>query len=320
MSTPADENIKIFTGTGHPELAQQIADYLGLSLAKRQLGTFADGEIHVVIGESVRGKDVYVVQSLARPVNDRVMELLVLVDALRRSSARTITAVIPYFAYARQDRQDRPRSPITAKLVADLVVTSGVDRVMAMDLHAAQIQGFFRCPVEHLFGYKVLTDAMKGLQRADESDVVVVSPDAGGVERARRASAKLGVDLAIIDKRRSGPNVAEVMHVIGDVAGRRAFLVDDMIDTAGTLCSAAAALRANGATSVSAFATHGLFNGPAIDRIADSALDAVYIGNTIPLSAEAQASPKVRVLSMGATIGEAIKRVHGEASVSSLWQ
>lgn len=320
MTSTVDESIRIFTGNAHPELAQQIADYLGLPLGKRHVGKFADGEVHVVIGESVRGKDVYVVQTLSRPVNDHIMELLVLVDALRRSSARSITAVLPYVAYARQDRQDRPRAPITAKLVANLVTTAGVDRVMAMDLHAAQIQGFFSCPVEHLYAFKVLVEAMRTIVGEDSSDVVVVAPDAGGVERARRVSARLGVDLAIIDKRRSGPNVAEVMHVIGDVHGRRAFIVDDMIDTAGTLCSAASALRANGASEVHAFATHGLLNGPAVERIHESVLSAVYVTNTIPLESSAQACLKIRSLSVGATLGEAIKRVHVEASVSSLWQ
>lgn len=320
MTNSADESIKIFTGSAHPQLAQEIADYLGLPLGKRHVGRFADGECHVMVNESVRGKDVYVVQSLCRPVNDHVMELLVLMDALARSSAKSITAVLPYVAYARQDRQDRPRAPITAKLVANLVTTAGADRVMAMDLHAAQIQGFFDCPVEHLFGFKVLVEAMQRVAAGHTHDVVVVAPDAGGVERARRVSARLGTDLAIIDKRRSGPNVAEVMHVIGDVSGRRALLVDDMIDTAGTLCSAAKALKESGATEVYAFATHGLFNGPAVDRIAESALSAVYVTNTIPLEPHAQACPKIRVLSVGATIGEAIKRVHVEASVSSLWQ
>jgi len=319
MATPADDSIKLFSGNANPTLAEETAAYLGLTLGNVTCGTFADGEVHVSINESVRGKDVYLIQSLSRPVNDHVMELLVMVDAVRRASAKSITAVIPYYAYARQDRQDRPRTPITAKLLADLVVASGVDRVMAMDLHAAQIQGFFRCPVEHLYGSRVLVEAMRELVNGQRDTCVVVSPDAGGVERARYVSSKLGVQLAIIDKRRSKPNVAEVMHVIGDVRGMTAFIVDDMIDTAGTLCSAAAALKENGATKVYAFATHGLFNGSAIERIDVSVLEQVYVTNTIPLQRNAIDCARIEVLGVGATIGEAIRRVHGEASVSSLW-
>lgn len=314
-----DDSIKLFTGTANHGLALEIATYLDLPLAKCQVGKFADGEIHVVLGESVRGKDVYVIQSLSRPVNDHVMELLVLVDAMRRASAKTITAVLPYYAYARQDRQDRPRTPITAKLMADLLMASGVDRVMAMDLHAAQIQGFFSVPLEHLYGSKVLIDRARTLINGRTDDFVVVSPDAGGVERARYVSGRLGTGLAIIDKRRTKPNVAEVMHVIGDVTGKAALIVDDMIDTAGTLCSAAGALRDNGATEIYAFATHGLLNGPAVDRIMSSALSGVFVCNTIPLAENAQNCPKIEMLSVGNVIGEAIKRVHGEASVSSLW-
>jgi ribose-phosphate pyrophosphokinase len=242
-----------------------------------------------------------------------------MLDALKRASAGTITAVIPYYAYARQDRQDRPRTPITAKLVADLLRAAGADRVMAMDLHAAQIQGFFSCPLEHLYGSRALVSAMREVMDTVETECVVVAPDAGGVERARYASAKLGLGLAIIDKRRSGPNIAEVMHVIGDVEGRTAFIVDDMIDTAGTLCSAATALKTNGAAAVHAFATHGMFNGPAVARIDRSELSSVVVTDTIPLQPNASACERIQVRSVGATIGEAIKRVHGEASVSSLF-
>lgn len=319
MSASVDDTIRIFSGNAHPALGEEVASYLGVTLGERLVERFADGEIRVAIDESVRGTDVFVVQSLSRPVNDQVMELLVMVDALKRSSARSITAVLPYYAYARQDRQDRPRAPITAKLLADLIVTSGVDRVMAMDLHAAQIQGFFQVPVEHLYASKVLVSAMRTAAGGELDDVVVVAPDAGGVERARYASKKLGTGLAIIDKRRTSPNVAEVMHVIGDVNGCDAFIVDDMIDTAGTLCSAAQALRANGARRVFAFATHGLLNGPAVTRIEESVLERVYVANTIPLRDNAEQCPKIEVVSVGPTIGEAIKRVHVETSVSSLW-
>ena len=318
MARIAGESVTLFTGTAHNTLACEIAEYLGLPLGDRVVSRFADGEVRVVIGESVRGKHVYVVQSLCRPVNDNVMELLIMVDALRRSSAKSITTVLPYYAYARQDRQDRPRTPITAKLLADLLHAAGVDRVLAMDMHAAQIQGFFSQPVEHLYGTKNLIAAMQELTESND-ECIVVAPDAGGVERARYVGNKVGAPIAIIDKRRSGPNVAEVMHVIGEVEGKNCFIFDDMIDTAGTLCSAAAALRENGAKNVWAFATHGLFNGPAADRISNSALEGVYVTNTIPLSEPAQACDRIHVVSVGDIIGEAICRVQQESSVSSLW-
>lgn len=319
MATSVDDKIKLFTGNAHPALAREVADYLGVGLGEAMVSQFADGEIRVVVGESVRGMDVYVLQSLCRPVNDHIMELMVMIDALKRSSARTITAVLPYFAYARQDRQDRPRTPITAKLVADMITAAGADRVMAMDLHAAQIQGFFQTPVEHLYASKALLAAMRDAAGESLDDLAIVAPDAGGVERSRWFSNKLGTGLAIIDKRRSKPNVAEVMHVIGDVEGRDCFLVDDMIDTAGTLCSAANALKAYGAKRVLAFATHGLLNGPAVSRIEESVLERVVVANTIPLHAEAERSTKIDKVSVGELIGEAIKRVHVESSVSSLW-
>jgi ribose-phosphate pyrophosphokinase len=309
----------LFTGSANPALAYEVASYLGLTMGDATLGRFADGEIHLTINESVRGKDVYVVQSLSRPVNDHVMELLVMIDALKRSSVKSITAVLPYYAYARQDRQDRPRAPITARLVADLLMASGVHRVMAMDLHAAQIQGFFGVPFEHLFGSRVLLTELRRIMESTASEYVVVAPDAGGVERARYISTKLSCPLAIIDKRRPRPNVSEVMHVIGDVDGKTAFIIDDMIDTAGTLCSAATALKANGAQTVYAFATHGLFNGPAVERIATSELESVFVTNTIPLDAAATGCERIKAISVGPTIGEAIKRVHVEQSVSSLF-
>jgi ribose-phosphate pyrophosphokinase len=319
MTDAPDTTISLFTGSANPQLAQEVASYLRLGLGQVSLGRFADGEVHVRIEESVRGKDVYVIQSLSRPVNDHLMELLVMIDALKRSSVKSITAVLPYYAYARQDRQDRPRAPITARLVADLLMASGVHRVMAMDLHAAQIQGFFGTPFEHLYGSRVQLDAMREIIAAGGPESVVVAPDAGGVERARYISTRLGLPLAIIDKRRPRPNVSEVMHVIGDVTDRRAFIVDDMIDTAGTLCSAAKALRNNGAHDVYAFATHGLFNGPAVERIAASDLSAVYVTNTIPATESVAACDRIRFLTVGPTIGEAIKRVHVEQSVSSLF-
>ena len=315
-----EDSIRIFSGSAHPALAEGIADYLQLPLAKCHIDRFADGEVHFVVGESVRGKDVYVIQSLRKPVNDAIMEMLVMLDALRRSSARSITAVIPYFAYARQDRQDRPRTPISARLMADLLQAAGVHRVMAMDLHANQITGFFAVPVDHLNASAVLLEAMRRVNTEGPESCVVVSPDAGGVERARRFSSRLGTGLAIIDKRRSKPNVAEVMHVIGDVAGKDAFLVDDMIDTAGTLCTAAANLKANGARKVFAFASHGLFSGPASDRIARSVLEEVVVTNTIPLKAGAKANEKIVQLSVAPLLAEAIKRVHLKQSVSELFK
>ncbi|MFT6398203.1 MAG: ribose-phosphate pyrophosphokinase [Bradymonadia bacterium] len=319
MPRIAGETVTLFTGTAHPKLASEIAEYLGLPLGDRVVSRFADGEIRVVIGESVRGKHVYLIQPLCRPVNDNVMELLIMVDALRRSSAKSITAVLPYYAYARQDRQDRPRTPITAKLLADLLHAAGIDRVLAMDMHAAQIQGFFSQPVEHLFATKNLISAMSNVPGAVPEDRIIVAPDAGGVERARYVGNKIGAPIAIIDKRRSGPNVAEVMHVIGEVEGKDCFIFDDMIDTAGTLCSAAVALKENGAKRVWAFATHGLFNGPAADRITASVLEGVYVTNTIRLPDAAEACDRIHVVSVGDIIGEAICRVQQESSVSSLW-
>lgn len=315
----SDETIRLFTGTSHTVLAREVAEYLQLPLGGIQVERFADGEVSVMIEESVRGADCYVLQSLCRPVNDALMELMIIVDALKRSSARSITAVLPYYAYARQDRQARPRTPITAKLVADLLTTSGVDRVMAMDLHAGQIQGFFSVPFDHLYATPVLLDAMRTVVGGDPESSIIVSPDAGGVERARQYAKRLGTGMAIIDKRRPKPNVAEVMNVIGDVSGKSALIVDDMIDTAGTLCSAAEALVRNGAEKVYAFATHGLLNGPAGERIENSVLTRVFVTNTVPVKPELLGCSRIEVLSVGAVLGEAIRRVHGYSSVSSLW-
>lgn len=315
----SDHSIRLFTGTSHPVLAQEIADYLDLPLGGIQIDRFADGEVGVAIEESVRGCDCYVIQSPSRTVNDSLMELMVIVDALTRSSAKSITAVLPYYAYARQDRQAKPRTPITAKLVADLLTTSGVHRVMAMDLHAGQIQGFFSVPFDHLYATPVLLEAMQNLVGDSPDDAIIVSPDAGGVERARQYAKRLGTGMAIIDKRRPKPNVSEVMNVIGDVRGKNALIVDDMIDTAGTLCSAAEALVRNGAKKVYAFASHGLFNGPAVERIEASSLSRVIVTNTVPVKPESLGCSRIEVLSVGAVIGEAIRRVHGYSSVSSLW-
>jgi ribose-phosphate pyrophosphokinase len=311
--------LKLFAGTTNPGLAEDIAAHIGMPLGQSQVGRFSDGEIRVEIGESVRGFDVFIVQSMSSPINDSIMELLVLLDALSRGSAASITAVLPYYAYARQDRQAVPRSPITAKLVADLITTAGATRVMGMDLHAGQIQGFFSVQFDHLYASPVLVKGLQDRQRNLEN-VVIVSPDAGGVERARHYSKRLQTPMAIIDKRRSGPNVAEVMHLIGDVKDKDAFIIDDMIDTAGTLTKGAAALREFGAKSVSAIATHAILSGPAVDRISQSVLDKVIVTDTIPLSDKARQCSQIEVLSVAPLIGEAILRVHGFSSVSSLFR
>lgn len=308
----------LFAGNSNPGLSESVASYLNTRIDDAHVGTFSDGEIHVQINTSVRDFDVYLIQSLSSPVNDNLMEMLVMMDALRRASARRITAVIPYFGYARQDRQPCPRTPITARLVANMVEMGGADRVVAMDLHATQIQGFFSRPFEHLYSSPVLIRAIQGLGYSPE-EMVIVSPDAGGVERARHYSKVLKCPLAILDKRRSAPNVAEVMHLIGDVSGKRAIIVDDMIDTAGTLTKAAAAVIAHGASSVFAVATHAVFSGPAVERITHSALQGVIVTDTIPLGAPARACEKIRVESVARIIGEAIRRIHGGTSVSSLF-
>jgi len=310
--------LKIFAGNSNEALANEIVDYLDLPLGKANVGRFSDGEVRVEIGESVRGFDVFLVQSLSTPINDNIFELLVMIDACRRGSARSITAVTPYYAYARQDRVAVPRSPISARLLADLITTAGATRVMGMDLHAGQIQGFFNVPYDHLYGSSVLVADLRKSMGAPEG-TVIVSPDAGGVERARYFSRKLGTSMAIIDKRRAGPNVASVMHIIGDVADKDAIIIDDMIDTAGTLTKAAAAIREFGARSVSAMATHAVLSGPAVERIAGSVLDRVVVTNTIPLGDEARRCKKIATVSVGPIIGEAILRVHGSSSVSSLF-
>lgn len=308
--------VRIFAGNSNPDLAREICAYLGVDLGEARVGRFLDGEIRVEIDESVRGADVYVIQSTCLPVNDNLMELLIMLDALKRASAGSISAVVPYFGYARQDRKAAPRAPISARLVTDLITAAGANRIITMELHAGQIQGFFNGPVDHLYCSPVMVEHARTL---GFHDAVIVSPDAGGVERARAYAKRLNGDLAIIDKRRAGPNVAEVMHLIGEVRGRDAIIVDDMIDTAGTLVQAATALHDHGARRVFAIATHGVLSGPAIGRISESVLDQVIISNTIPLSPAGRACPKIKVLSAANLFGEAIKRIHDLDSVSSLF-
>ncbi|PNU21548.1 phosphoribosylpyrophosphate synthetase [Geothermobacter hydrogeniphilus] len=317
MSSKVIDKLKIFAGNSNPELAREICHNLSVPLGKANVKTFSDGEIMVEIGENVRGCDVYLIQSTCKPSNNTLMELLVMTDALKRASAASITAVIPYFGYARQDRKVAPRTPITSKLVADLIAVAGIDRVVTMDLHAGQIQGFFNVPVDHLYAAPViLADVM---ERFRDQYLVVVSPDAGGTERARAFAKRLDAGLAIIDKRRSGPNVSEVMHIIGDVEGQTCLIVDDMIDTAGTLCQAAQALIKQGAGKVYASATHPVLSGPALERINDSALEEVVVTNTIGIEDKLEKCSKLRVLSVAGLLAEAIRRIHGAESVSSLF-
>ncbi len=312
------KRVSIFSGNANPQLSSEICQHLELPVGKAKVSRFSDGETFCEIQENVRGVDTYVVQSTSAPVNDHVMELLIMVDALRRASAGSITAVIPYYGYARQDRKVAPRTPITSKLVADLIVAAGVNRIVALDLHAAQIQGFFNIPFDHLFAMPALLDQhLKANYSAN--DVVVVSPDAGGVERARAYSKRLHGALAIIDKRREKANVSEVMHIIGDVEGRRCLILDDMIDTAGTLVNAAQALMKAGAKEVAACATHAVLSGPAVKRIIDSPLSEVIITNSIAQSEEAKASGKFKVVSIARLMAEAIRRIHNSDSVSSLF-
>ncbi|MDH3543500.1 MAG: ribose-phosphate pyrophosphokinase [Desulfuromonadales bacterium] len=310
------KELKIFTGNANPALAQEICRHLSVPLAQATVKSFSDGEIMVEINENVRGRDVFVVQSTCQPANHNLMELLVMIDALKRASAARITAVIPYFGYARQDRKVAPRTPITSKLVADLITTAGAQRVLCVDLHAGQIQGFFNIPVDHLYAAPAVLEDVKG--RFNE-ELVVVSPDAGGTERARAFAKRLNAGLAIIDKRRSGANVSEVMHIIGDVDGRTCIIVDDMIDTAGTLCQAAAALKAHGAGDVYATATHAVLSGPALERINESDLKEVLVCNTIPTEEKVKNCSRLRTISVANILAEAIRRIHGDESVSSLF-
>ncbi|NMO23421.1 ribose-phosphate pyrophosphokinase [Pyxidicoccus fallax] len=311
-------DFKVFAGNSNPGLAHRICEYLKRPLGKAEVGRFSDGEIHVEIGENVRGHDVFILQSTCPPANDHLMELLIMCDALKRASAGSITAVMPYYGYARQDRKVAPRTPITAKLIADLLEVAGAGRVVSMDMHAGQIQGFFNIPSDHLYGSPVfLEDLRKNFP--DSQELVIVSPDAGGVERARAYSKRLNTGLAIIDKRRPRPNASEVMNLIGDVSGKDAVLVDDMVDTAGTLAQAAAALKAKGARRVVAYAVHPILSGPAIQRIKDSVLEEVVFTDTVPLAPAAQACSKIRVLTTERLFGEAIARIHRADSLSSLF-
>ncbi len=297
-------------------MAHEICEFMGITLGEAEVGSFSDGESSVEIHESVRGKQVFVIQSTCPPVNDNLMELLVMIDALKRASAEEITAVIPYYGYARQDKKVFPRAPITAKLVADLMTVAGTQRVISMELHAGQIQGFFDIPVDHLYSSPIM---LEYLREKYSDDMIIVSPDAGGVERARAYAQRLGVGLAIIDKRRKGPNVAEVMHIIGDVKGQNAIILDDMVDTAGTLVKAAEALDENGAKNIYGVLTHPVFSGPAIERINGSPIEEILVTNTIPLGNEAKKSKKIKVLSVSKLFGEAIIRVYRRESVSELF-
>ena len=312
-------NIKIFTGNSHPELAEEIANILGLSVGDSKVGTFSDGEISVDINETVRGADVFIVQSTGSPVNNNLMELLIMIDAFKRASAGRITAVIPYYGYARQDRKAKSRDPITAKLVADLLTAAGAHRVLTMDLHAAQIQGYFNIPVDHLLGAPILSKHFieKGL--VDQDDVVVVSPDLGSVTRARKFADRLHAPIAIIDKRRPKANVSEIMNIIGDVEGKRCILIDDMIDTAGTICNAANALKDLGATKVYACCTHGVLSGPAFERINASAIEELVMLNTLTLPDNVD-KEKFTSLSVAPIFAEAIKRIYDDEPISKLFE
>jgi ribose-phosphate pyrophosphokinase len=309
-------DLKVFSGSAHPQLTREIADFLGIPVGQARLRRFPDSEVSFQIDENIRGTDVFIVQPTCNPVDQHLMEMLIMVDAFRRSSAARITAVIPYYGYARQDRKDKPRVPISAKLVANLLSASGTNRVLTMDLHKAQIQGFFDIPVDHLFAAPVIIEY---LSRLNYPKLTIVSPDAGGAERARAYAKRLDAELAIIDKRRSEDGTAEVMNVIGDVQGRTCILQDDIIDTAGTIQKGASALKAAGAERVLACAVHGVLSGPAIDRIENSPLDQLIVTNTIPLSANGQQCKKIVVLSVARLLGQAIRSIHEETSVSSLF-
>jgi ribose-phosphate pyrophosphokinase len=309
--------LKVFSGSAHPELTREIASFLGVGVGQARLRRFPDSEVSFQIDENIRGTDVFIVQPTSNPVDQHLMELMIMIDAFRRSSASRITAVVPYYGYARQDRKDKPRVPISAKLVANVLSAAGTNRVLTMDLHKAQIQGFFDIPVDHLFAAPVIIDY---LARLDYPKLTIVSPDAGGAERARAYAKRLDdARLAVIDKRRSDDGTAEVMNVIGDVEGRTCILQDDIIDTAGTITKGAIALKANGAERVIACAVHGVLSGPAIDRIEKSPIDKLIVTNTIPLSPAGAACGKVVVLSVARLLGQAIKSIHEETSVSSLF-
>jgi ribose-phosphate pyrophosphokinase len=312
------KSLSIFTGNAKRALADEICKFVEIPLGRADVTHFSDGEIYVEIGENVRGVNCFVVQPTCSPPNQSLMEVLIMIDALKRASAGSIVAIIPYFGYARQDRKAKPRTPITAKLVANLITAAGADRALAMDLHAGQIQGFFDIPFDHLYAMPVLIEELRVLGFGGDQ-TVVISPDAGGVERARAFSKRLGAGLAIIDKRRPAPNVTEVMNIVGDVKGKKTVIVDDIIDTAGTLTNAAHAIMNAGAQSVSACASHAVFSGKALQRITESPLQHVVVTNTIPQSEQGAANPKIRVKSVGRLLGEAIKRIHHGDSISSLF-
>jgi len=309
--------LKVFNGRAHPALAEEICARLGIEQGRVTLYSFSDGENYVQIDENVRGADVFVVQPTSPPVNDNLMELLIMLDAFKRSSASRITAVVPYYGYARQDRKDKPRVPITSKLAADLITAAGADRVLTLDLHASQIQGFFNIPVDHLFAAPVIVDHLRKL---NVKKLTIVSPDAGGVERARAYAKRLNAALAIIDKRRTGKNQTEVMNIIGDVRGRNVFIVDDIIDTGGTLIHSVEALMKQGATSINAACTHAVLSGIAVDRINKSALDKVICTNSMPTADKQAECKKLKPLTIAKLLSEAIKRIHNESSVSSLFK
>ena len=311
-----DNTLKVFAGNAHPQLTREICDYLHVPQGMLNLTRFSDGEIYCQVLENVRGTDVFALQPLGPPVNENLMELLILMDALKRSSAQRITAVIPYYGYARQDRKDKPRVPISAKLVSDLISAAGADRVLTMDLHAPAIQGFFNIPVDHLFAAPVIIEHVAKLKIPD---LVIISPDAGGVERARAYAKRLHASLAIIDKRRVEKNVAEILHVVGDVKGMNALIVDDIVDTAGTLTGTVKALKQDGARKIYACFTHAVLSGPAQERLKASELEKVVVTNTIPVDAARQAEGRLEVLSIAPLLGEAIKRIHTNSSVSSLF-
>jgi ribose-phosphate pyrophosphokinase len=331
----------LISGTSNPLLAREIADHLGQPLSPTHLRRFSDGEIWVELGENMRGRDIYVIQSTSSPANDHLMELLLIIDALKRASAGCVNAVMPYYGYGRQDRKAAPRVPISAKLVADLLNTAGANRILSVDLHAGQIQGFFNIPVDHLYAAPVLLEYLRERRgqegdadhlsaapvlqeylrerRGQDGDMVLVSPDAGGVERTRYFAKKLDVPIAIVDKRRESPNEAKIMNIVGEVRDRVAVIIDDMVDTAGTMAQAARAIMDLGAREVLACATHPVFSGPSLDRIEDSPLSAVVVTNTIPLSERALGSPKIKVMSVGRLLGEAIRRINHRDSVSALF-
>jgi ribose-phosphate pyrophosphokinase len=309
-------DLKVFSGRAHPKLAKEICEYLELEEGKLETFNFADGEIFCRIQENVRGRDVFVIQPTCQPVNEAVVELLIILDALKRSSAGRVTAVMPYYGYARQDKKDQPHVPITAKLMADLISTAGADRILTMDLHASQIQGFFDIPVDHLFAAPVILEAIRAMEIPD---LTIVSPDAGGVERARAIAKRLNAELAIVDKRRVAPNQAKVMHIIGDVEGRNVLLIDDIIDTAGTLFHTVEALETNGAKRILAAGIHAVLSDPAIERIQSSAIETILVTNTTPLEEKLARCDKLKPLSVAPILGEAIRRTHENSSISSLF-